>query len=291
MFVAKTSIRQRAEQDAKSKEKKIAQLREFVARFGAGTRASQVQSRVREIKRLQPQDLKKSNIQRPYIRFRQTEKQPGKVILKVEHCSKSYDGTKVIKDFSLEISRGEKIGIIGNNGRGKTTLVKMLAGTLQPDGGSRELGHQVQMSYFPQNHEDLVDKNLKISAFDWLKNRKPSAYDQDIRGVMGKMLFGGDDAFKEVASLSGGETARLIMAEMMLHDHNVLVLDEPNNHLDLEAVSALGWGLSDYPGTVILVSHDRDLIDNVATKIIAFEADGIHVYNGPLEEYLESKKV
>jgi ATPase subunit of ABC transporter with duplicated ATPase domains len=249
-----------------------------------------VQSRIREIKRLQPQDLKKSNIQRPYIRFLQTEKQPGKVILKMERCSRGYNGTPVIKDFSLEVIRGEKIGIIGNNGRGKTTLVKMLAGILQPDAGSSELGHLVEISYFPQNHAELVDRSIRGTAFDWLKKRKPGSYDQDIRGVMGKMLFGGDDAFKEVSALSGGETARLIMAGMMLSDQNVLVLDEPNNHLDLEAVAALGWGLSDYPGTVILVSHDRDLIDSVATKIIAFEADGIHIHDGPLEEYLEKKK-
>ncbi|NGX43014.1 MAG: putative ABC transporter ATP-binding protein YbiT [Chlamydiae bacterium] len=290
MTVAKTSVRERSEQEAKSKEKKISQLRDFVARFGAGTRASQVQSRIREIKRLQPQDLKKSNIQRPYIRFIPTEKQPGKIILKVDHLNKSYDDNHVIKDFSLEIVRGDKIGVIGNNGRGKTTLLKMLAEVLSPDKGSLELGHLVQINYFPQNHAELVDKSLKMSAFEWLKERKPGIYDQDIRSIMGKMLFGGDDAFKEVSSLSGGETARLIMASILIADHNVIMLDEPNNHLDLEAVSALGWGLDEYPGTVIVVSHDRDLIDTVANKIIAFEEDGIHVHNGPLEEYLESKK-
>ena len=107
---------------------------------------------------------------------------------------------------------------------------------------------------------------------------------------MGKMLFGGDDAFKHVATLSGGETARLIIAGMMLSDHNVLLLDEPNNHLDLEAVSALAWGLEEYKGTVVVVSHDRDLIDTVATKIIAFEADGVRLFDGPLEEYLAKKE-
>ncbi len=289
MVFAKTSVRQRAEQEAKSKEKKIAQLKDFVARFGAGTRASQVQSRKREMERLQPQELKQSNIQRPYIRFQQSEKQPGKIVLKVDNLKKSYDGEPVIKGFSLEVSRGDKIGIIGNNGRGKTTLVKMLAGVLAPDSGTVEPGHQVQISYFPQNHMEIVDKSKKINAFDWLKEKKPNSYDQDIRSVMGRMLFGGDDAFKEVKSLSGGETARMILASQMLTEHNVLILDEPNNHLDLEAVSALGWGLADYPGTVILVSHDRDLIGTVAKKIIAFEENGIVVYDGPLEEYLERK--
>lgn len=295
MIVAKSSVRERAEADAKSKEKKISQLREFVAKFGAGTRASQVQSRLREIARLQPQELKKSNIQRPYIRFPLAEKQPGKIVLKIEHVEKAYDGPPVIKNFSIEVSRGEKIGIIGNNGRGKTTLIKLMVGMLKPEKGAVELGHQVQTCYFPQNHLEIVDKNTKQTGFEWLKERRPGIYDQDIRSVMGKMLFGGDDAFKPVTGLSGGETARLIIAGMMLADHNVIILDEPNNHLDLEAVSALAWGLNEYKGTVIVASHDRDLISQVATKIIAFEADGIKIYDGPLEEYLavkmESQKV
>lgn len=290
MVIAKTSVRERAEADAKSKEKKIAQLREFVARFGAGTRASQVQSRLREINRLQPQELKKSNIQRPYIRFIPNEKSPGKILLKVEDIAKSYDDLQVIHSFSAEIMRGDKIGVIGNNGRGKTTLLKMLAQAMNPDKGIVELGHQVLISYFPQNHSEIIDKSHVKTAFDWLKERKPGIYDQDIRSVMGKMLFGGDDAFKPIASLSGGETARLILAGMMLSNHNLLILDEPNNHLDLEAVSALGWGLAEYKGSVIVASHDRDLISNVATKIIAFEADGIHVFEGNLDGYLAKKQ-
>jgi ATPase subunit of ABC transporter with duplicated ATPase domains len=290
MIVAKTAVRERSESEAKSKEKKISQLREFVSRFGAGTRASQVQSRLREIDRLQPQDLKKSNIQRPYIRFSVTEKAPGKIVLKGENLDKGYDGSpNVIRGFSMEIIRGDKIGVIGNNGRGKTTLLKMLAGVLNSDHGAVELGHQASICYFPQNHAEIVDKKGSQNAFDWLKERKPGIYDQDIRGVMGKMLFGGDDAFKPVKALSGGETARLIIAGMMLSEHNVLILDEPNNHLDLEAVSALGWGLEEYKGTVIVASHDRDLIDTVAKKLIAFEADGIHIFDGPLEEYLARK--
>lgn len=285
MVVAKTSVRDRAEEAAKSKEKKIAQLREFVARFSAGTRASQVQSRLREISRLQPQDLKKSNIQRPYIRLIPTEKPPGKVVLTARHLSKSYEGKSVLRDFSLEIQRGDKIGVIGHNGMGKTTLLKMLAGVLDPDKGSVERGHQAILEYFPQNHTELVERE-HTTLFEWLRTRKAGIYDQDIRSALGKMLFAGDDAFKEVASLSGGETARLILAGMMLSDHNVILLDEPNNHLDLEAVSALAWALAEYPEAVILVSHDRDLIGQVATKILSFEADGPRMYNGTLEEYL-----
>ncbi|MBJ7448737.1 MAG: ABC-F family ATP-binding cassette domain-containing protein [Parachlamydiales bacterium] len=289
MFEAKTAVRERAEADSKSKEKKISQLREFVARFGAGTRASQVQSRLREIDRLQPQDLKKSNIQRPYLRFNVPTKPSGKIVFKLENVDKGYGGDPIIKNLSLEIHKGDRIGVIGNNGRGKTTLLKLLAQVHAADSGTIEFGHQSMISYFPQNHNDLVDKSVDETGFEWLRGRRAGLYDQDVRSVMGKMLFGGDDAFKKIAALSGGETARLILASMMLTDHNVIILDEPNNHLDLEAVSALAYGLADYKGTVVVASHDRDLISQVANKIIVFEEKGIKFYDGTLEEYLKQR--
>ena len=136
----------------------------------------------------------------------------------------------------------------------------------------------------------MIDKTEDVTCFDYLKNCKPDAYDQDIRGVMGKMLFQGDDAFKKISKLSGGETARLIFAKLMLLENNVLILDEPNNHLDLESVAALIWGIENFTGTVLIAAHDRDLIDNIATRIIAFEKDGIHPFDGPLEEYIASKR-
>jgi len=290
MISAKSSMQKRAQDEARSREKKIAQLQEFVQRFSAGSRASQVQSRKKEMERLKPNDMKSSNIQRPYIRFSMPEIQPGKIVLKAEHLSKSYEGNDVIKNFNLEIHRGDKIGVIGANGRGKTTLLRMLANVLTPDNGEVEQGHQVKISYFAQNHADVITKEKGVSCFDWLKEIKPDSYDQDIRSVMGKMLFGGDDAFKHIDTLSGGETARLIIASMMLTDHNVVIMDEPNNHLDLEAVAALGWGLNDYKGTAIVAAHDRSLIDDFATKIIAFEQDEIVIFEGKLEEYLSAKK-
>lgn len=289
MIVAKTSARQRDEDENKSKEKKIAHLKEFVSKFGAGSRASQVQSRIREINRLQPQDLKKSNIQRPYIRFKLPEQDCGKIVLTIEHLHKSFEDKKVIQDFSLEVLKGSKIGVIGNNGMGKTTLLKLLANIIEPTKGKVSRGHQVQVGYFSQNHEDILDKSQKTNLFEWLKDKKAKAYDQDIRSVLGKMLFSGDDAFKEISKLSGGESARLILASLMLNEYNTLILDEPNNHLDLEAVSALGVGLSEYKGTVIAASHDRDLISQFATSILAFESDGLHYFEGTLDEYLEKQ--
>lgn len=286
MLVTKTSVRERAESENKSKEKKVSQLREFVSRFGAGTRASQVQSRMREIERLEPQELKKSNIQRPYIRFYPPEKPSGQIVLKLNEVSKAYDGIPVIRSFSCEISKGDKIGVIGNNGKGKTTLLKMLAGVLSHDAGKIELGHQVQIGYFPQNHAEVIDKKSSMTAFDWLKKRREGVYDQDIRSILGKMLFSGDDAFKPLSALSGGETARLIIGGMMLCNYNVLILDEPNNHLDLEAVSALSWALQDFKGTIVVASHDRDLINHGTTKLIAFEDQKMRIFDGNLDEYL-----
>jgi ATPase subunit of ABC transporter with duplicated ATPase domains len=285
MLVAKTSVRERTEHENKSKEKKVSQLREFVAKFSAGTRASQVQSRLREIERLEPQELKKSNIQRPYIRFYPPEKPSGQVVFKATELSKGFEGKSVIRNFSFEVLKGDKIGIIGNNGKGKSTLLKMLASVLPSDTGRIEIGHQVQIGYFPQNHSEIVDKKSQMTAFEWLKKRREGVYDQDIRSILGKMLFSGDDAFKPISHLSGGETARLIIGGMMLCNYNVLIMDEPNNHLDLEAVSALSWALEDFKGTVLFASHDRDLIGKAATKIISFEAKGPRLFEGKLDEY------
>lgn len=290
MLVAKTAVRERTESENKNKDKKVAQLREFVSKFSAGTRASQVQSRLREIERLEPQELKKSNIQRPYIRFYPPEKPSGQIVFKLEDIYKSYDEKSVLRHFNLEILKGDRIGVIGNNGKGKTTLLKILAGVLPPDSGKMELGHQTQIGYFPQNHDEVIDKKSSMTAFDWLKKRREGVYDQDIRSILGKMLFSGDDAFKPISHLSGGETARLIIGGMMLCNYNVLILDEPNNHLDLEAVSALSWALQDFKGSVIFASHDRDLIGNAATKILSFEENKLRLFEGKLDEYLAAKK-
>lgn len=289
MIVSKTSYRDRIESENKSKDKKIKQLQEFVSKFSAGTRASQVQSRMKEIEKLQPADLKKSNIQRPYIRIPIAEKQPGKVPFKIENLSKSYDNNLVFKDFSVDIQRGDKIGCIGNNGEGKSTFLKILANQITPSSGTIEIGQNVDLGYFPQNHEDIIDRKSSQTIFDWLKEKKMKAYDQDIRNVLGKMLFAGEDAFKKLSVLSGGETARLILAGLMLTTPNVIILDEPNNHLDLESVSALATGLEEYKGTVVFASHDRDLLSHVANKLFIFENHKITFFDGPFEEYFSSK--
>ncbi|MFA6118410.1 MAG: ABC-F family ATP-binding cassette domain-containing protein [Parachlamydiales bacterium] len=289
MVFTKTKLRESAEKEAKNKEKKIAQLNDFIQKFRSGTRASQVKSRIKEVEKIQPQELRKSNISRPYIRFVPTDVTPGKLIFKLDDISKSYDDKEVIKNFTYDVMRHDKIAVIGNNGLGKTTLLKMISGTIPPDKGTVQIGHNVQTGYFPQNHLDLIDKKSSITLFDYLKSKKENVVDQEIRSVLGKLLFSGDDAFKEVKTLSGGETARLILASLMLTNPNTLVLDEPNNHLDLEAVSALAWGLEEFKGTVIFSSHDRDLISKVATKIIAFEKNKVVFFMGTYDEYIAKK--
>lgn len=287
MVSAKSAARERMSLENKNKEKKIAQLQEFVSKFGAGTRASQVQSRMREMERLRPEEVKASNIQRPYIRFYPPEKVPGQRVFKIKNLCKSFDGKEVIKGFSCEILRGEKIAVIGNNGNGKSTFLKMIAQHLEPDSGEVILGHQVSVGYFPQVHSDLISVSSPITIFEWLKEQCPGCYDQDIRGVLGKVLFSGDDAFKNIQHLSGGESARLILAKLMLLKNNVLILDEPNNHLDLESVSALGWALSDFSGTVLFAAHDRDLIKQGATRLFEVSGEGrIQVLSGSIDDYL-----
>lgn len=294
MVTAKVQARQLVEAENRDKEKKVNQLREFVNKFSAGTRSTQAQSKLKEIERLEATELKKSNIQRPYIRF-ETKRPSGKEVIKVKNICKTYiqaDGTplEVIKGFSMEVRRGEKIGVIGNNGLGKTTLLKMLAGEIAPDSGSIELGYEASIGYFPQDYkQSLQDPNL--NAFDWLKQFADSETTSEIlRNYLGRMLFSGDEALKNITSLSGGESARLLMAKLMLLSNNVLILDEPTNHLDLEAVSALSQALSSYAGTAIFVSHDRDLISKAANRIIAFTKDKIEDYAGPYEEYLFSQQ-
>ena len=289
MVVAKSEVRSRVDAENKNKEKKAEQLKQFVAKFGAGTRASQVQSRIKEIEKLQPQELKKSNILRPYICFQTPERNSGAITYKLKKVSMSFDGHSVIKDFNYEVNRGDKIAIIGNNGMGKTTLLKLIGGIITPTEGEVVQGVQTMFGYFPQLHEERIDKKSGISILDFLRTQKANAHEQEIRSALGKLLFPGDDAFKGIAKLSGGETARVLLAGLILNTFNTLILDEPNNHLDLESVSALGSGLKNYSGTVVFASHDRDLIDTVATRIISIEKNGIHKFDGPLEEYIKSR--
>ena len=296
MVVAKTQIRASIEAENAVREKKIAQLNEFIARFSAGTRSSQVMSRKKEVERMQTSELARSNIQRPYIRF-DMKRPSGRHPLEFKGLVKSYDGLKVIPGFTANLERGEKIALMGRNGAGKTTLLKSLLrnapGDFEDterhfpiDHGKVRWGHEVAVGYFAQDHTDSIVKGTTV--LEWLHQFNPAATQGELRGLLGQMLFSGDDALKSTGALSGGEAARLIFCRLMLQKPNFLVLDEPTNHLDLESINALNIALQRYEGTVLLVTHDHDVIDEVATRIWHFEGGHIEDFKGPYAEYVAS---
>jgi len=293
MVLAKTQVRSRIEAENGQREKKIAQLNEFIARFSAGTRSSQVMSRKKEVERLQTSELAKSNIQRPYIRF-DVKRPSGRHPLEVKGLAKSYGELQVIDGFSASVSRGEKIALMGRNGAGKTTLLKSLVRNatgfidssdrhFDVDAGVVAWGHEVAVGYFAQDHSDSITRGT--TAIEWLHEFDPQASQEELRGLLGQMLFSGEDALKPTKALSGGEAARLIFCRLMLQKPNFLVLDEPTNHLDLESINALNVALQKYAGTVVLVTHDHDLIEEVATRIWHFEGGHIEDFKGPYAEY------
>jgi ATPase subunit of ABC transporter with duplicated ATPase domains len=290
MVMAKTQIRTRVESDNAQREKKIAQLNDFIARFSAGTRSSQVQSRRKEVERLQTTELARSNIQRPYIKF-QMNRPSGRTAIEIKNLSKAHGDVPVISDFSAIVNRGEKIVLVGRNAQGKTTLLKALLAdcpNLPPspgdiDGGSVRWGHEVSIGYFPQDHTNLIEKGL--TAVEWLHRFDPDAARQDIHGLLGQMLFSGEEGLKPTEALSGGETARLLLCRLMLQKPNLLVLDEPTNHLDLESINALNVALQRFEGTVLLVTHDQDLMEEVGSRVWHFDSGELTDFKGSYEEY------
>jgi ATPase subunit of ABC transporter with duplicated ATPase domains len=289
MVMAKTQIRSRVESENAQREKKIAQLNDFIARFGAGTRAAQTTSRRKEVERLQTTELARSNIQRPYIRF--TMQRPsGKVPMEIEGLTKAYGDLTVVPGFSAVVNRGEKIVLVGRNGAGKTTLLRSLLADApgQPespgdrDAGKVRWGHEVSVGYFPQDQTGLVDKGTTV--VEWLHRFDPDASRQEIHGLLGQMLFSGEEGLKPTDALSGGETARVLFCRIMLQKPNVLVFDEPTNHLDLESINALNIALQKFEGTVLLVTHDQDLLEEVGTRVWRFDGGTITDFKGTYEE-------
>jgi ATPase subunit of ABC transporter with duplicated ATPase domains len=294
MVIAKMQIRSRIEAENAQREKKIAQLNEFIARFSAGTRSSQVMSRKKEVERMQTAELARSNIQRPYIRW-DMKRASGRHPLEIKSIVKAYDGARVFAPFTASVSRGEKIALTGRNGAGKTTLLKSLlrnaTGYIEDaerafpvDGGTVIWGHEAAVGYFAQDHTDSITKGL--TTIEWLQQFDPQATQEELRGLLGRMLFSGEDALKPTQALSGGESARLIFCRLMLQKPNFLVLDEPTNHLDLESINALNVSLQKYDGTVLLVTHDYDVIDEVATRIWHIQGGRIEDFKGPYADYL-----
>ncbi len=283
MVRAKAQLRGRIEKDNADKAKKIEQLQGFIDRFKAGTRASQTRSRARQIEKLRPDEIKRSNIARPFIRFN-IGVPSGRDVIEVKSLSKSFDGQPIFTDFHSQISRGDKVAILGRNGIGKTTLLRCLLGEIEADDGFARLGHQTSVGYFSQHHRDEIQAGSTV--YEWLFNHRPEVGAQDVRAILGRMLFSGVDGKKPTGTLSGGEAARLMMCKLILMEYNVLLMDEPTNHLDLESISALREAIEKFEGTILYVTHDRDLA-SAATRVFAYTDENQLIdYDGPLEDYL-----
>ena len=277
------SKQQELEQGKKLKEKE--ELEAFVRRFSANaSKAKQATSRQKRLDKLDIEDLQTSTRRDPSIIFKM-KREIGNEVLELVNINKSYD-EEVLKDFSLKIEKGDKIALIGPNGAGKTTLLNIIMNELKPDSGEVKWGATIEPSYFPQNTTDLIGGDDQL--FAWLQTYDENKDLDEIRKCLGRMLFSGEDQKKSVKSISGGEKHRMMLSKMMLQKGNFLILDEPDNHLDLEAIIALGEGLFKFTGNAICVTHDRELIDAYANRIIEFKADGsVTDFKGDYEEYKE----
>lgn len=254
-----------------SMEKKIAEMQSFVDRFRAkASKARQAQSRMKMIEKLELPDIKQSSRISPHFNFKPKQKS-GKQILTVSHLTKSYKDKNIFKDLNFKIHRGEKVAIIGANGIGKSTLVKSFLNKIEINEGTCEWGHGTDISYFSQDHHDLLNKSMDV--FTWLNEQLPACPENQIRKALGQVLFTKDEVEKNILALSGGEAARLLLAKIMLEVANVLVMDEPTNHMDIEATDALANSLQQFTGTLLLVSHNRHFINQIANRILYISHD------------------
>ena len=280
---------QKMQSENANKERRMNELKDFISRFSANaSKARQATSRQKELEKIQLTEMKPSTRVSPYIRFKARNRLGDKVVT-AERIAKTYE-TTLFKDLNLNIGNGEKVAIIGSNGVGKTTLLNLLLGLVAPDAGKVIKGDTVEFGLFPQDPKGLL--NDDTPAIQWLERHCPPGTDMsetELRSYMGRMLFRGDAPFKPVNVLSGGEKSRLILASLMLSGGNVLALDEPTNHLDLEAIEALNYALTLVPETILFVSHDREFVGSLATRVIEIEDGKVTDYPGKYDEFLEWK--
>jgi ATPase subunit of ABC transporter with duplicated ATPase domains len=290
-MLASTQARARLLSDNAKKKEKIAELQSFVARFSANaSKARQATSRARQIEKIRLEDVKPSSRQYPYIRLDYDEREKlHRLALELNGLSKSYD-RPLLKHLKLAIEAGEKVAIIGPNGIGKTTLLRCMAGDLKPDAGTVKWAEKARPGYFAQEH--AADFPDDVPLTEWMTHwRRDGDDDQAVRSVLGRLLFSGDEVKKSVKVISGGEQGRMIFGKLILQKPNVLLMDEPTNHLDMESIESLNDALERYKGTLIFVSHDREFVSSLATRVIDMQPSGIVDFHGNYEDYLRSQGV
>ncbi len=274
----------------KKLEQKRKELQDFIARFSANaSKSKQATSRKKQLEKLQFEDMQVSNRKYPYIEFK-PEREAGNNMLKVENLSKTIDGEKVLNNISFTVNTGDKVVILSNNDIAKTTLFQILAGEMEPDSGSYEWGMTTSQSYFPKDNSKYFE-NVDLSLIDWMRQFSTDQHEEYVRGFLGRMLFSGEEARKMAKVLSGGEKVRCILSKMMLSGANVLLLDNPTDHLDLESITSLNKSLIRFPGTVLFTTHDHEFIQTVANKIIEITPNGILEKEMEYDDYINDENV
>lgn len=289
-MMAATQARERLLADNAKKKAQISELQSFVSRFSANaSKSKQATSRARQIEKIQLEEVKASSRQNPFIRFEQ-DKKLFRNALVVENLTKGFDNVPLFKQLKLMVEVGEKVAILGTNGIGKSTLLKTLMGELSPDQGEIKWSENANIGYYAQDHEYEFDQDLNL--FDWMSQwKQPQDDEQAVRGILGRLLFSQDDIKKNVKVLSGGEKGRMLFGKLMLQRPNIIVMDEPTNHMDMESIESLNLALELYKGTLFFVSHDREFVSSLATRIIEITPEKVIDYSGNYEVYLRSQGI
>ncbi len=288
-MTASTQVQETLLSNNAKKKAQVAELKAFVSRFSANaSKSKQATSRAKQIDKIKLEEVKPSSRKNPFIRFDE-DKKLHRLALEIEGLGKSFD-KELFKDFDLMVEVGERIAIIGPNGIGKTSLLRCLKGDLEPTAGAVKWSENSQLGYYAQDHAADFEDNK--SLFDWMSQwRQKSDDEQAIRSILGRLLFSQDDIEKSVKVISGGEQGRMLFGKLMLQKDNILLMDEPTNHLDMESIESLNLALENYPGTLIFVSHDREFVSSLATRIIELTPTGIIDFRGTYEDYLRSQEM
>ena len=280
------ALKQMREQN-KKKEEKIKELQEFIARFSANaSKSKQATSRKKSLEKIELDEIKPSNRKYPYIDFK-PDREAGKEILEVKNISKTVNGEKILDNVTFTVKRDDKIAFLSDNELAKTVLFQIIAGEIEPDEGSLEWGTTITKDYFPKDNNYLFEKDMNI--VEWLRQYSKDPDETYVRSFLGRMLFSGEEALKKVKVLSGGEKVRCVLSKLMLSRANLLIFDEPTNHLDMESITALNEGMTRYKGNILFTSHDHQLTQTVANKIIDLSNGNVVVRECTYDEYIEEQ--